>query len=172
MGSISSTLRQILSAKGGIGVTSSSANINSHTTKEKGEKSNKCSMFIYASIQAGYFRRQLKTHCGEKWSRCNPCDYITVKALRGFNLDKTSLMDITPTEFNTKITDVCRLNVCFFWTKQTYHLQTFKHQCGSCFCRSKVRSSLYHLDNLDHLAHLVSPDEHPDHPNHLYPLTT
>ena len=44
--------------------------------------------------------------------------------LRDFNLDNTSQMDITPTEFITKITGVCRSYVCFFWTKRTYDLQT------------------------------------------------
>ena len=45
-----------------------------------GEKSNKCSLCDFASIQKSDLRRHLKTHSGEKSNKCNLCDFASHQA--------------------------------------------------------------------------------------------
>ena len=48
---------------------------------------NKCNRCDYVSFQAGNLRQQLKTHSGEKSSKCIQCDFAFV--LWGYTLEKT-----------------------------------------------------------------------------------
>ena len=45
-----------------------------------GEKSNKCDLCDFASIQADNMRRHLKTHSGEKSNNCDQCDFASIQA--------------------------------------------------------------------------------------------
>ena len=51
-----------------------------HLKTHSGEKSTKCSQCNCASSWAGNLRKHLKMHSGEKSSRCNQCDFASSQA--------------------------------------------------------------------------------------------
>ena len=49
--------------------------LRKHLKTHSGEKTNKCNQCNYASSEAGDLRTHLKIHSGEKSSKCNQCDF-------------------------------------------------------------------------------------------------
>ena len=56
-----------------------SSTFEGHLKTHPGEKYNKCNQCNYASVRTGHLRRHMKTHSGEKSYTCNQCNYAAVE---------------------------------------------------------------------------------------------
>ena len=56
------------------------SDLRTHLKRHAGEKSYKCSLCEYASVNVGHLRRHFTRHTGEKVHKCNQCNYASAEA--------------------------------------------------------------------------------------------